>query len=91
MLGCNIHEGDICSISSTNFFVKRSKSSDSKEDMQERKKPTIELHITNIYNREDFRHKSLISKAVNGIICGQILRQVQDNLRDLSHLIAINF
>ena len=34
------------------------------------KKPTIELHITNIYKREDFRHKSLISKAVNGIICG---------------------
>ena len=32
--------------------------------------PTIELHITNIYNREDFRTKSLISKAVNGIICG---------------------
>ena len=34
------------------------------------KKPTIELHITNIYKREDFRHKSLISKAANGIICG---------------------
>ena len=34
------------------------------------KKPTIELHITNIYKREDFRHKSLISKASNGIICG---------------------
>ena len=34
------------------------------------KKPTIELHITNIYKREDFRHKSLISKAVGGIICG---------------------
>ncbi len=33
-------------------------------------KPCIELHITNIYKREDFRHKSLISKAVNGIICG---------------------
>ena len=32
--------------------------------------PTIELHITNIYNREEFRTKSLISKAVNGIICG---------------------
>ena len=32
--------------------------------------PTIELHITNIYKREDFRHKSLISKAANGIICG---------------------
>ncbi len=34
------------------------------------KKPTIELHITNIYNREEFRHKSLISKAATGIICG---------------------
>ena len=32
--------------------------------------PTIELHISNIYSREEFRQKSLISKAVNGIICG---------------------
>ena len=32
--------------------------------------PIIELHITNIYNREDFRHKSLISKVAKGIICG---------------------
>ena len=34
------------------------------------KKPIIELHISNIYKREDFRHKSLISGVVNGIICG---------------------
>tara|TARA_B100000029_G_scaffold336261_1_gene328369 strand:- start:4068 stop:4517 length:450 start_codon:yes stop_codon:yes gene_type:complete len=32
--------------------------------------PTIEVHITNIYNREEFRKKSLISKAAKGIICG---------------------
>jgi 3-dehydroquinate dehydratase II len=32
--------------------------------------PTIEVHITNIYNREEFRKKSLISKAAEGIICG---------------------
>ena len=32
--------------------------------------PIIELHISNIYNREDFRHKSLISKVAKGIICG---------------------
>ena len=32
--------------------------------------PTIEVHITNIYNREEFRSKSLISKAAIGIICG---------------------
>ena len=30
----------------------------------------IELHISNIYNREDFRHKSLISKVAKGVICG---------------------
>ena len=34
------------------------------------KLPVIEVHITNIYNREDFRSKSLISKAAKGIICG---------------------
>ena len=34
------------------------------------KMPIIELHITNIYNREEFRHKSLISKIATGIICG---------------------
>ncbi len=32
--------------------------------------PIIELHITNIYNREDFRHKSLISKLAKGVLCG---------------------
>ena len=32
--------------------------------------PIVELHITNIYNREEFRHKSLISKTATGIICG---------------------
>ncbi len=32
--------------------------------------PIIELHISNIYNREDFRHKSLISRIAKGVICG---------------------
>ena len=32
--------------------------------------PIIELHITNIYNREEFRHKSLISQLATGILCG---------------------
>ena len=30
------------------------------------KKPIIELHISNIYKREEFRHKSLISDVVTG-------------------------
>ena len=32
--------------------------------------PIIELHITNIYNREEFRHKSLISKIATSVLCG---------------------
>ena len=34
------------------------------------KKPIIELHISNIYKREEFRHKSMISNVATGIICG---------------------
>ena len=32
--------------------------------------PIIELHITNIYKREEFRKKSLISNVATSIICG---------------------
>ena len=34
------------------------------------KKPIIEVHISNIYKREEFRHKSLISDVVSGGIFG---------------------
>ena len=34
------------------------------------KKPIIELHISNIYKREEFRHKSLISDIATGGIFG---------------------
>ena len=34
------------------------------------KKPIIELHISNIYKREEFRHKSLISEVASGGIFG---------------------
>ena len=34
------------------------------------KKPIIELHLSNIYKREEFRHKSLISGVVTGGIFG---------------------
>ena len=34
------------------------------------KSPVIEVHISNIYKREKIRHNSLISKNVEGIICG---------------------
>ena len=34
------------------------------------KKPIIEIHLSNIYKREEFRHKSLISDIVTGGIFG---------------------
>ena len=33
-------------------------------------KPKIEIHLSNIYNREDYRKNSLTSNAVDGLICG---------------------
>ena len=32
--------------------------------------PVVEVHISNVYAREDYRRKSITSEAVNGIICG---------------------
>ena len=32
--------------------------------------PTIELHLSNIHTREEFRHQSFLAKAAIGVICG---------------------
>jgi 3-dehydroquinate dehydratase-2 len=33
-------------------------------------KPTIELHLSNIFRREPFRHTSYVTPAAHGLICG---------------------
>ena len=32
--------------------------------------PVVEVHVTNIHAREEFRHKSLISRTAKAVICG---------------------
>lgn len=34
------------------------------------KAPVIEVHISNVHQREEFRHHSMISSACKGVICG---------------------
>ena len=43
-------------------------------------KPKLEIHLSNIYTREDYRKKSVTSEGVDGLICG---------LGPLSYLLAI--
>ena len=49
------------------------------------KTPVIEVHISNIYAREDFRKKSLLSQNCKGVICGLGLDSYKAALSILNH------
>jgi 3-dehydroquinate dehydratase-2 len=55
--------------------------------LQAVKLPTVEVHISNIYGREKFRHRSVVSKAANGVICGLGLDGYVYALQAISKLI----
>ena len=48
--------------------------------------PKIEVHISNIYNREEFRKNSFISPVVNGIIAGFGTHVYQVAINSLKYL-----
>ena len=54
------------------------------------KKPKIEVHISNIYKREEFMHKSLISNVVDGVICGLGVNSYKLALKGIKNILDGN-
>ncbi len=40
------------------------------DSLRANSKPKIEIHLSNIYAREEYRKKSITSEGVDGLICG---------------------
>ncbi len=47
--------------------------------------PVIEVHISNVHQREEFRHHSMISAACRGVICGFGLDSYRLGIEALIH------
>lgn len=58
-----------------------------RDAIQSTKIPTVEVHISNIYAREDFRHTSLIAAVVKGQVSGFGLHSYLLGLEAILHLI----
>jgi 3-dehydroquinate dehydratase-2 len=49
--------------------------------------PVVEVHVTNIHRREEFRHRSFVSKAAVGVLCGFGIRGYALALQAMSDLL----
>lgn len=52
--------------------------------------PIVEVHLSNIYRREEFRHYSYVSRAATGVICGLGSKGYELALDAVHHLLAQN-
>jgi 3-dehydroquinate dehydratase-2 len=52
--------------------------------------PVIEVHITNIHRREEFRQHSLVSRAATGVICGLGVAGYALALQAMAGLISVD-
>jgi 3-dehydroquinate dehydratase II len=52
--------------------------------------PAVEVHLSNIHKREEFRHKSYVAPAVNGIICGFGANSYELAIDALAHILQSN-
>lgn len=50
--------------------------------------PVVEVHISNVHKREEFRHKSMISCACMGVICGFGLNSYRLGIEALKDALA---
>ena len=48
--------------------------------------PVIEVHISNVHQREEFRHRSFVSLRANGVIAGFGTQGYELALRRIAHL-----
>ncbi len=49
--------------------------------------PAVEVHLSNVHKREEFRHHSFIAPAVNGVICGFGINSYELAITALSNII----
>ena len=45
--------------------------------------PKVEVHLSNIFDREEYRHHSLITSACRGMVCGLVLQGYELAVRSL--------